>query len=214
MTATHSSLWHLTRGQRLRYGGAILAMATTNMFMFGAPLIGRYAIDVVVEDDFSFAAPPLLWLARSVGSGESYHVYLWLSALAAVLLTVLAGAALYVRGRLAALASESIVRGLREAMYRRLHHLHARYYDSADTGDLVQRASSDVETVRVFSPATSWRSGARSPSCSASARFCSGWTPGSARWRCASCRCSRSARTCSSHGSRPCSRLPTRPKAP
>ncbi|MEZ5559878.1 MAG: ABC transporter ATP-binding protein [Pseudomonadales bacterium] len=150
MTATHSSLWHLTRGQRLRYGGAILAMATTNMFMFGAPLIGRYAIDVVVEDDFSFAAPPLLWLARSVGSGESYHVYLWLSALAAVLLTVLAGAALYVRGRLAALASESIVRGLREAMYRRLHHLHARYYDSADTGDLVQRASSDVETVRVF----------------------------------------------------------------
>ncbi|MDZ7670060.1 MAG: ABC transporter ATP-binding protein [Gammaproteobacteria bacterium] len=54
------------------------------------------------------------------------------------------------RGRFAALASENIVRGLREQVYGRLQHLQARYYDSADTGDLVQRASSDMETLRVF----------------------------------------------------------------
>lgn len=150
-TTKHSSLWRITRGQRLRYGYAILAMAATNLFMFGAPLVGKFAIDVAIEGDFSHAAPPLAWLARAVGDGDApYLAYLWLSALAAVLLTGLAGICLYVRGRLAALASEQIVRGLREQMYRRMHHLQARYYDSADTGDLVQRASSDMETLRVF----------------------------------------------------------------
>ena len=148
-TTNHSSLWQITRGQRPRYGYAILAMAATNLFMFGAPLVGRYAIDVVVEQDMSYGAPPLLWATDLAGT-EPYVTYLWLSALAAVLLTCLGGLCLYVRGRLAAVASESIVRRLREALYQRMHHLRARFYDTADTGDLVQRASSDVETLRVF----------------------------------------------------------------
>lgn len=148
-TTNHSTLWQITRGQRLRYGNAILAMAATNLFMFGAPLVGKYAIDVVVEDDFSQGAPALLWLSERTG-GDPLLSYLWLSAAAAVLLTGLAGLCLYVRGRLAALASENIVRRVREELYRRMHHLRAGFYDTADTGDLVQRASSDVETLRVF----------------------------------------------------------------
>lgn len=150
-TTNHSSLWHITRGQRRRYGYAIVAMAATNLFMFGAPLMAKFAIDVVVENDFAHAATPLLWLARASGGGEApYLAYLWLSALTAVALTGLAGICLFLRGRFAAQASENIVRGLREQVYGRLHHLEARYYDGADTGDLVQRASSDMETLRVF----------------------------------------------------------------
>jgi ATP-binding cassette, subfamily B, bacterial len=149
-TTNHSSLWQITRGQRLRYSYAIAAMAATNLFMFGAPLVGKYAIDVVVEQDFAHAAPLLMWGVTRLESGDPYVTYLWLSALAAVALTAVGGLCLYLRGRLAALASESIVRRLREAMYQRMHHLQARFYDTADTGDLVQRASSDVETLRVF----------------------------------------------------------------
>lgn len=149
MTTNHSTLWHITRGQRLRYGYAIVAMAGAALLMFGAPLVGKFAIDVVVEDDLNRAAAPLAWLAERVGD-DPYLSYLWLSAAAAVLLTGLGGICLYVRGRLAALASESIVRRLREALYRRMHFLRAGFYDTADTGDLVQRASSDVETLRVF----------------------------------------------------------------
>ncbi|MEM1437205.1 MAG: ABC transporter ATP-binding protein [Pseudomonadota bacterium] len=145
-----NTLWQVTRGQRLRYLAAVLAMAATNVFMFGAPLIGKYAIDVVVEQDFSYGAPGILPLAQQFGGAEPYLVYLWLSAGATLLLTALGGLFLYVRGRLAAIASEAIVRGVRERLYAHMHHLQARYYDGADTGDLVQRASSDVETLRVF----------------------------------------------------------------
>ena len=46
----------------------------------------------------------------------------------------------------------NIARRLRESLYQRLHHIQAGFYDTADTGDLVQRCSSDVETMRVFRP--------------------------------------------------------------
>lgn len=146
----HGSLWQITQGHRVRYAYAILAMGLTNLFMFGAPLAGRYAIDVAVERDLGYAAAPLRWLADRIAGADPFAAYLWLSAAAAVALTLLGGACQYLRGRLAAQASESIALRLREQIYRRLHLLQAAYYDTADTGDLVQRASSDVETLRVF----------------------------------------------------------------
>ncbi|MFK7914270.1 MAG: ABC transporter ATP-binding protein [Pseudomonadales bacterium] len=155
-----STLWSLTAGQRRRYLLAIGAMVATNLFMFAPPLLGKYAIDTITAEDFSHAAPVLGELALSLSGTQAAaeplftpqlaSYYLWLSAAAAVLLTLFAGYFTYTRGRLAALASEGIVRQLRERIYGHLHDLPAPYYDSADTGDLVQRASSDVETVRVF----------------------------------------------------------------
>ncbi|MEM9658128.1 MAG: ABC transporter ATP-binding protein, partial [Planctomycetota bacterium] len=42
------------------------------------------------------------------------------------------------------------VRRLRHQLYEHLERLPCAYHDKADTGDLVQRCSSDVETIRVF----------------------------------------------------------------
>ncbi|MBC8354805.1 MAG: ABC transporter ATP-binding protein [Planctomycetes bacterium] len=56
----------------------------------------------------------------------------------------------YLRGRWAAEASEGLVRQLRHRLYEHLERLPCDYHDHVDTGDLVQRCSSDVETVRVF----------------------------------------------------------------
>jgi len=146
----NSSLWHVTHGQRRRYAAAIFAMAGSSLLMFGAPLVGRYAIDAALANDLAAAAAPLLAVAALFGGSEPQVAYLWVSAAAAVLLTAGAGICLYLRGVLAAKASESIARQVRERLFRHLHFLQARFYDSADTGDLVQRASSDVETLRVF----------------------------------------------------------------
>jgi ATP-binding cassette subfamily B protein len=144
------NLWLITSGQRVRYVGAMLAMATTNVFMFGAPLIGKYAIDVVFARDLAQGPPLLTALVRWLAAEDSLLTYLWLSAVASVLVTAIAGGFLFLRGRWAAIASEAIARRLREELYRRLQHLRAGFFDDADTGDLVQRCSSDVETVRVF----------------------------------------------------------------
>lgn len=144
-----AGLWRNTKGQRFRYTCAILAMALTNLCMFGAPIIAGHAIDVIIQNDFSYADKTLLQISTWF-AGQSFVSYLWTAALASVLITTVGGVFLYARGRLAAQASENIARNLRDTLYRRLHHLRASFYDTADTGDLVQRCSSDIETLRVF----------------------------------------------------------------
>jgi len=148
----YKNLWTITRGQRLRYAGAALAMAAANSCMFGAPLLAKHAIDVVVGSDFSQAARWLVASAAGIGFPitRSYVDYLAWSAVAMVSLTAVSGVFQYVRARLSGSASEAIARDLRDALYQHLHHARAAFYDTADTGDLVQRCSSDVETVRVF----------------------------------------------------------------
>ncbi|MDE0691483.1 MAG: ABC transporter ATP-binding protein [Gammaproteobacteria bacterium] len=147
------NLWFITRGQRARYLAAVLAMGVSNLFMLSSPLVGMYALDALSADDLEQGAPGLAETALAIAGvfgGTPVIAYLIVSALAGVLVTALGGLFLYLRGRWAAMASEAIARKLRDALYERLHHLPASFFDTADTGDLVQRCSSDVETVRMF----------------------------------------------------------------
>ena len=147
------NLWFITRGQRARYLSAVLAMGVSNLFMLSSPLVGMYALDALSADDLGQGAPGLTQAALAIASvfgSTPVIAYLIASALAGVLVTALGGLFLYLRGRWAAIASEAIARKLRDALYERLHHLPASFFDTADTGDLVQRCSSDVETVRMF----------------------------------------------------------------
>ena len=145
-----ANLWRITRGQRLRYASATLATGVSSAFMLLAPLVGMYALDVIIERDFAKGSPWLVRIADSLGQAESYISYLVVSAVAGFLLAAVSALFMYFRGRWSAIATEAVAMRLREALFRRLHHLPATFFDQADTGDLVQRCSSDVETVRIF----------------------------------------------------------------
>lgn len=143
-------LWRYSEGFRLIYAAGILSMAVAYLFMYGVPLVAKFAIDAILEPE-SAALPD--WLMPLVGAwlnpGDMLN-YLITAALATVVLTAIGGIFLYFRGRFAAIASEGIVRGLRDRVFHHLEHLPASYHDRADTGDLVQRCTSDMETLRVF----------------------------------------------------------------
>ena len=143
-------LWSITSGQRAKYVLAVLAMVITNACMFSAPIMGGHAIDVIILEDFQHADQLLLEIGEFIFGQITFIGYLWLAALLGLLITAFGGVFLYFRGRLAALASEAISKRLREGLYHKLHDLQSRFYDREDTGDLVQRCSSDLETLRVF----------------------------------------------------------------
>src|ERR1039457_2125658 len=75
---------------------------------------------------------------------------LWIAAAAIVALIAASGLLNYLRGRLSAKASEAIALRLRDRLFEHLQRLPCSYHDRIDTGDLVQRCTSDVETVRSF----------------------------------------------------------------
>jgi len=144
-----SLLWRYSTGFRLIYAAGILAMAIAYVFMYGVPLVAKFAIDAILDPD---AARLPMWLAPWIEPLLSPGMlgYLVLAASTSVVLTALGGIFLFFRGRFAAIASEGIVRSLRERVFHHLEHLPANFHDQADTGDLVQRCTSDMETLRVF----------------------------------------------------------------
>ena len=157
-------LWLATRGQRVRYASAILAIGISNACILAAPIVAGYALDMAVERDLAAVAALLAhaaeWLAGPPAAAEqvaadapnnaAFTGYLVASGIAGMLLVALGAIFMYLRGRWTAIASEAIARQLRDELYRRLHYLPASFFDEQDTGDLVQRCSSDVETMRLF----------------------------------------------------------------
>ena len=127
-------------------------MAVGYVFMFGAPLLATFAIDAILAGQDFQTEPWVTSLAAltSFDKPPTIFNYLLLAAIGTVSLTAVAGVFLYIRGRYVALASEGIVRKLRDRLFDHLEHLPSSYHDNADTGDLVQRCTSDIETFRVF----------------------------------------------------------------
>ncbi len=85
-----------------------------------------------------------------IGGRDALRQKLWICGLAVVLITVIRGIFLFLKGKLSAQASESIAKNTREKLYDHLQNLSYDYHVKAETGDLIQRCTSDVETIRKF----------------------------------------------------------------
>lgn len=152
MTSQFQSLWRLLRGHRLRYGLALGCLLLATLLNYGVPLVGTVTIDYAVAgktvDD---STPWLIKLFLSIfGGPEHLRAALWLAPVAMLGLSLIGGVCSYLKGWLVSLASDGIARRLKNELYDHLNRLPARYHDRTDTGDLVQRCTSDVETTRQF----------------------------------------------------------------
>ena len=84
------------------------------------------------------------------GDAEYMVRHLYLVGLAVIGLNVLNGLFSYGKGRFQAQAGENVARDLRNLLYEHIQKLPFSYHMRAETGDLVQRCTSDVDTVRRF----------------------------------------------------------------
>ncbi|MBN1647511.1 MAG: ABC transporter ATP-binding protein [Spirochaetales bacterium] len=78
------------------------------------------------------------------------HTAILLLALGYVGLAALKGVSLFFHGRSVARASEGATRNLRNRIYDHLQKLTFAYHDNMKTGELIQRSTSDVDTIRRF----------------------------------------------------------------
>ncbi len=135
--------------ERTRYLLATSALILATITSFSIPLVSQVAIDGVLTDG---AQTPALtdWIVGWGGGAEYLRTHFYWFFVAIALLALTSGMFTYFRGQFAAAASERIARRLRDELYDQLERAHVRYLDDAETGDLVQRATSDVDTFRLF----------------------------------------------------------------
>lgn len=141
-------LWRVMTGFRTLYFAAVIALLLQTALGYVVPLLLTGTIDYAIS-----AKPPQNGLPAKlmdlIGGAIRARENLWVPALVMVLLTAIAGLFHFLKGRWAALASEGIARRLKDRLYDHLQRLPADYHDKADTGDVIQRCTSDVETLRL-----------------------------------------------------------------
>ncbi|MBQ9196913.1 MAG: ABC transporter ATP-binding protein [Clostridia bacterium] len=89
------------------------------------------------------------WVERLGGADYMAH-HLWLVGLMLVGLSLMGGLFNFAKGRWQSIAGENAARELRQRLYDHIQRLPFSYHVKAETGDLVQRCTSDVDTVRKF----------------------------------------------------------------
>ncbi|MXV79133.1 MAG: ABC transporter ATP-binding protein [Chloroflexi bacterium] len=116
---------------------AILAAAG---FAIATPVLLRWAIDIAIS--------------TNIVNGETViEITGWLvlvAGLALVGAAVLRGTSMFVQRYLAEWVGQTVAYDLRNAIYQRLQTLSFRYHDGAETGQIMVRATQDVEVVRMF----------------------------------------------------------------
>ena len=129
--------WRLIAGNWPLYAAAMIVQACGTAIWLLVPFIMRYAVDTLI------GGLPADWAL-----GTWMPATLFGCALLIVGMTVVQGGFMFGRGAITAIAAERIAKDLKDKLYDRLQRMPYEYHVKARTGDLVQRCTSDVETIR------------------------------------------------------------------
>lgn len=130
--------------------GAMLGTVMMVLISFATPVLLAETVDSVLGTVPSTLPDWLLQPIRALGGRAFLRENLWIMGAILVGLNLLNGIFTFFKGRLSAVASENIALTLREQLYSHLQRLPFSYHVRATTGDLIQRCTSDVETIRRF----------------------------------------------------------------
>ncbi|MCJ7736268.1 MAG: ABC transporter ATP-binding protein/permease [Anaerolineae bacterium] len=128
-----SGLWQVMKGYRLAYFGAVICVGLAALTKTATYLVLQYFIDdVLLRSDVAIAIAILYIVLSFVG------------------LALLQGGFTFLGGTLASRTAEGTARRLRDYLYDHIQRLSFTYHDTTQTGELIQRTTSDVDAVRRF----------------------------------------------------------------
>jgi len=143
-------LWGFTKGFRGRFVLAfVLALVATGLGFITPQITGK-TIDSLLGTTPLTLPDFLMTPLDKLGGVEWLRSNLWLLGVLVVGLSVISGMTNFWRSKNIAMASEGIAKGIKEQLYRALQNVEYDYHVDAETGDLIQRCTTDVETTRGF----------------------------------------------------------------
>jgi ATP-binding cassette subfamily B protein len=124
-------LWRMMSGFRWQYLGATLSIGIASLAKTSTYLLLSFFVDNYFGDGVRPVALPII-------------------ALGFVGLALVEGGFSFLSGRLTAQTAEGATRRLRNYLFDHIQHLTFTYHDKTQTGELIQRCTSDVDAVRRF----------------------------------------------------------------
>lgn len=130
--------------------GAALCVLISVVIDYLTPLLLAETLDYYLSGQPSTMPAFVNRWVDSWGGPNFMARNLWIVGLALVGLNIVGGAINFFKGRWQSKAGENVALYLRERLYEHIQHLPFSYHVKAETGDMVQRCTSDVDTVRRF----------------------------------------------------------------
>ncbi|HTP02507.1 MAG TPA: ABC transporter ATP-binding protein [Anaerolineales bacterium] len=131
-----AGVWRMMSDYRLPYAAATGSLAVSALAKTCTYLLLGYFADDVLNQQVYFAGS----LSRTLA----------LIGLAFVCLALVEGTFAFLSGRLAAYTAEGITRRLRDFLFDHIQRLSFSYHSRTPTGDLIERVTSDVDSLRRF----------------------------------------------------------------
>lgn len=129
------------KGYRLVFLLAIVSIVVATAMQLATPILIKYAIDSVIGNEDPGQLTFLMdWFGKSLMS------VVWMI----IAISFLRGVFLFLKGYLSSVAAENIAQSMRENLYRQIQYMTYEYHTKKETGDMIQRCTSDVETIRRF----------------------------------------------------------------
>ncbi len=145
-----SLVWFFLEGSRKWFVMSILCSCVTSMLDLVNPKLISYTVDSIIGDQESSLTGWLLRLTQRLGGTGYLREHLWVIPLVVIGVAVLANDFRYLRTLTGSVGGEELVRRMRNQLFAQIEALPFAWHGQNHTGDIIQRCTSDVETIKNF----------------------------------------------------------------
>ena len=129
---------------------AILFAALVSLFDLVNPKIIQFTVDAVIGNSMPSMPSPLQPLLTRSGGIPYLRSHLYIVAVLVVGVAAAGGICRYLFSLMNAKGAETLVKRMRDSLFEHIIHLPFSWYSENHTGDIIQRCTSDVETIKTF----------------------------------------------------------------
>ncbi|MDR1483164.1 MAG: ABC transporter ATP-binding protein/permease [Synergistaceae bacterium] len=146
-------LWNVSDGSRALYSAAVLFMLISVFCGFLLPQVVRFVVDNVVRGLPVYdipVIPNILVLLGVERTTESLRKNIEAAGVVVLAIAAFGGICGYLYQRMLAQGAEGLILRLRSRLFSHIQSLPYEWHIAIQTGDIVQRCTSDVEIIRNF----------------------------------------------------------------
>ena len=137
-------------GSRKWFAVSILCSCVTSLLDMINPKIISYTVDSIIGDQEANLTGLLGRWTESLGGSAYLRRHLWVIPLVVVAVAVLANAFRYLNKLTNTMGAEKLVKRMRDQLFAHIERLPFSWHGQNHTGDIIQRCTSDVETIKNF----------------------------------------------------------------
>ncbi len=137
------------KGQKIRLFFVFVCVVLSSIITLLTSLVISYAIDSIIDNKQTTNF--LLIKLESLLGGKAYiREHLYVLAIVLIIIAFLSALFMFLRYYHQTIVAENLNRNIKNHLYTHIEHLPYSYHKGVQTGDLVQRCTSDVDKIRTF----------------------------------------------------------------